>query len=653
MMSIASIARGVAATLNALRADRRGSVAWLMAGAIVPLVAAIGLSVDGARGWLVKSRLSQAIDAAGLAGGRVISSDSRDADIQMFFNANFPPNFMQAEVDGPHISVDPDETTITINARATIPTTFMRVVGINELTVSANTVVERMDRGMELALVIDNTGSMYQMSAGVRKIDAVKDAAKILVNALYGSRETVPNLWVSVVPYVATVNIGTNHVAWTVPRATSSDVVTLARTSVSGSPATSTVCATVVSNGTHSFHDGQIIDISGAVVSSSTANAYNGRVLIRTSNTTGCSITTATQRTQKFWYVIQDASLGTPTGTITAATPPIDYSRGGSWSGCVEARPSPYEEASAQALPDAGIPDTLWARYYWPSTRGVVFYNTNKKPFSSAIPAGPMYTPPSSSPTSYPTARYGDNDWGSPGYNGKPGMSPAVTDNPAVTDPVVADYFSYGPNFGCGRPIVPLQQSKSTVIGSINQMRPYGRSGTMANLGLAWGWRVLSPTWRGRWTGSPANMPLDYNTPLMSKVVVLLTDGKNEWFDYPSVLPGCGSSPQLANCVGANGHPNDGDYTAYGRLAERRLGAGINTIPLATDELDVRMGNLCTALKATGIILYTIVLETANTGLYTNCATSPAHAHFAASADQLAGIFEKISDQLANLRLAQ
>jgi hypothetical protein len=382
---------------------------------------------------------------------------------------------------------------------------------------------------------------------------------------------------------------------------------------------------------THGFHDGQIIDISGA-----SQSQYNGRFLIRLSSTTGCTINQTNEKNRKFWYVISNQSATTPaTGTITAQTPPTDYSRGGNWRGCVEARPSPFEEDSAEATHEAAP----WVRYYWPSTRGVRFYNTSKAVFS-------LHSLPGSSPTSFTGTRYGDNDWGSTGYNGQTGM------NPAVTDHIGSDYFAYGPNFGCGTPILPLQPDKDAVLTAINNMDAWGRSGTMANLGLAWGWRVLSPAWQGRWTGTPAGVPVPYTETLVSKVVVLLTDGKNEWVDYPWVLPGCSG---LNNCVGNNGHPNDADLTAYGRLSERRFGPGVNTIAEATAELDDRMLNLCNAMKDQGIIIYTIVLEQGNQDLYRDCASAPANAYafFAPTTNELAGIFQQIADQLANLRLAR
>jgi Flp pilus assembly protein TadG len=653
MRRIGSIMRRAAGALAGLHADRRGSGATLLAFAAVPLVAAIGLSVDGARGWLVKSRLSQAIDAAGLAGGRVIAASTRDDDIRMFFAANFPSDFMKAQIDGPHIDVDPELTTITINARATIPTTFMRVVGIDQITVRADTVVKRMDRGMELVLVMDNTGSMHRTAGGAggtAKITAMKDAATLLINRLYGSRETVPTLWVGLVPYAAIVNVGTANIGWTVER-TSTVINVTAATLVNNedSSATGTVCVTTAG---HPFWDGAIVDISGA-----NQAVYNGRHLIRTVNTaaqdgspTECSIT-AGQSNLKFWFVIEGRASGAgavaqPTGTIQVRLPPTDYTQAVNqagaavgWAGCVEARVGGnLEEEQAVTLPTSAA--TRWVRAFWPSTRNVKFFNVNKRRVPRYDP--PLAGPTADVPTAYSVPRDGDNDWGFD-------MTPKVAE-------VVWDYFAYGPNFGCPSAVTALQQNKSTVLSAIAAMQPIGRSGTMANVGLAWGWRVIDPGWRGQWSGAPANLPLDYNTPLMSKVVILLTDGANLWSDQGDVAPGRSGISSAGD--NDSGLPVDGDYTAYGRLAERRLGSTITNTTQAKTEINSRMSRLCTAMRAQGIIVYTIVLEetdSATQELYRNCASTPhsAYAYFSPTEDELAGIFSEIATQLANLRLAQ
>ena len=89
-----------------------------------------------------------------------------------------------------------------------------------------------------------------------------------------------------------------------------------------------------------------------------------------------------------------------------------------------------------------------------------------------------------------------------------------------------------GPNLGCGSPITALTPSKATIKAALTAMGPVHRGGTTGNLGLTWGWRTLSPQWRGLWGGeTPNTHPLDYGTAFMEKVVVILTDGNNQFHD--------------------------------------------------------------------------------------------------------------------------
>ncbi|MEO8558750.1 MAG: pilus assembly protein TadG-related protein [Rhodospirillales bacterium] len=488
--------------LARLAVDRAGGTAIFMSMAMLVLVASLGTAIDSGRGYLVRSHLSQALDAAALAGGRAVFSANRDADIRMFFNANFPATYLDSVVTGPTISVDANGENIVLSATAVVPTTFMRVIGLNTMTVQAETKVKRTNRGMELVLVMDNTGSM----AGA-KVTAMKNAATNLVNILYGSNETQNNFWVALVPYVATVNIGTGRTAW---------------------------------------------------LTGYTASAYSP----------------------------------------------------GTWKGCVEARVSPYEEDQAEALPSV----KKWAPFLWITTKGITYTGSDGKVAKDS--SGNTAT--------------GDNQW-------TPINQTASAGNAAT-----------GPNLGCGPAITPLQPSKAAALAAIAGMDAWSRGGTMANLGLAWGWRVLSPTWRGQWGGTtPSTLPMDYNTALIDKVVVMLTDGVNQWYDYPDHPPGCAG---IQSCK----LPADADYTAYGRLSEKRLGTNVNGT--ATTVINTRMTALCTAMKQKGIIIYTIVLQendAATENLYKNCATKPEYAFLSPSASDLAAIFQQIATQLSNLRVAQ
>lgn len=196
--------------------DRRGGAAIIVGFAILPLAAAIGLAVDGARGYTASSKLQGALDAAALAGGRSHSENEADPEgtARMFFDANFPNDFMGGELTSFSAVVDDTTDLMTIQAAVAIPTAFMQIFGIDTIPISADAVVATAHTGLELALVVDVTGSMnWTDSEGAIKIDSLKTAGHTLLETLYGEAEDLPNVWVSLVPYRAAVNIG-NRPSW-------------------------------------------------------------------------------------------------------------------------------------------------------------------------------------------------------------------------------------------------------------------------------------------------------------------------------------------------------------------------------------------------------------------------------------------------------
>src|ERR1700754_746870 len=92
--------------------NERGSVAIYFGLSALVFVGVAGLAVDAARGYLIKARLSEAIDAAALAGGKALQNDTDQNhtlvtnDVLAFFRANFPNGSMGANVQDPTISVD-------------------------------------------------------------------------------------------------------------------------------------------------------------------------------------------------------------------------------------------------------------------------------------------------------------------------------------------------------------------------------------------------------------------------------------------------------------------------------------------------------------------------------------------------------------------
>ncbi len=191
-----------------LRLDRRGAVGVFLAFAIVPMIGFLGIATDTARALLVKSRLSSALDAAGLAGGHSFFLKTRDADIQMFFDANFPAGYMGSTISGPQVSVDEEAATITLTAGATIPTTFMRVFGFQTMTVTADAEVTRKMKPLDVVLAIDMSGSMG-IGGGAKgtRIQAARKAATELINILFSGDSSKAVLNIGLVPWNGKVNV--------------------------------------------------------------------------------------------------------------------------------------------------------------------------------------------------------------------------------------------------------------------------------------------------------------------------------------------------------------------------------------------------------------------------------------------------------------
>lgn len=198
---------------------RRGSVAIMTGLLAIPLVAMIGLAVDLARVWLVKSRLQMSLDAAVLVVARDIGTGGTSADGINLFWADFQRvsgvsmvGYLGATATTPIVyNPAPGGTSgsIEMTSTASVNPTLLGVIGIGPITVNAASTAETAATGLELAMVLDNTGSMAGWP-----ITSVVTASQELVDILYGGSDTQPNLWVSIVPFAAVVNIGKTHATW-------------------------------------------------------------------------------------------------------------------------------------------------------------------------------------------------------------------------------------------------------------------------------------------------------------------------------------------------------------------------------------------------------------------------------------------------------
>ncbi|MBB2156028.1 TadE/TadG family type IV pilus assembly protein [Gluconacetobacter diazotrophicus] len=566
---------------------RKGSVSIVMAVCAFAMLAISMMGVELARIYIVQERLQTALDAASIVAAREMSAvnnvgtctGSCASDTTAIFWANFSSAHQanglgpfQAVSTGPVITPQ-NASTITIQANVQLPLLFTKILGVSQIALSEHAQAVRSNMGMELALVLDNTDSLEAQG-----IEDLQCGAKILVDTVYGvaapgscgggtGADTVPNLWVSIVPFAGEMNIF--------------------------------------------------------------GSTYGGP-----SN----------------WQSM-------PSGWLTAGSD-ISTTRYGSngWMGCVMARYSGYNNSPAHIydVNDANPIQAPFTPFYWPST-----YH---KYSQSSWFGGTSWV-------------VGDNDWILSGgvvtpssaarsLYGQMAESPLITSFPTTSGSLVTESgLQVGPNLGCDpSPTLPETASRSVVEAHISSMPMMSRGGTMLPQALQAGWFTISPNWQGFWP-NPA-LPLAYNTPNMTKVLVLMTDGNNQicpcfpvYNYYGPVAP-----PQ------SNG---DTDMVAYGRLLQDELGVvssyngngyygsngfSSNILP----EMNSLVSTVCDNIKNSGITIYVILYthegeeaDATTQAMLQNCASKPGNYYDAPTAASMKQAFSDLGGQLSALRISQ
>lgn len=197
------------ARLRAFRDNRSGSMFVFMAVLLIPLIAFFGLAIDAGRGYLLKSRMGDALDSAGLAAAMVANDPVKlQADFEKYFNSNFPAGYLGAQVTLNPAVFDNVNETVTLSASATLPTTLMRVLGHETMSVASATEVTRRSLSLDLMLSMDMSGSMgWSDGAGSTRIVGARNAATTLVGILFGQASNKNLLKIGLVPWNGKVNI--------------------------------------------------------------------------------------------------------------------------------------------------------------------------------------------------------------------------------------------------------------------------------------------------------------------------------------------------------------------------------------------------------------------------------------------------------------
>ena len=177
------------------------------------LVIVMAVVVDIGRVYAVQAKAQNAMDAALLGAVATISTTSIDSEVPRIFNTNYPTQYMGSTVGSIGLTnfgngVYEAAVTITVpySVIGLFSSDFATVHILSQVTNSFGlTPAQRL----ELALVLDNTGSM----SGA-KIEALRRASQDLVGILFGPNETLNNIRINLVPYDVAVNLGPDRASW-------------------------------------------------------------------------------------------------------------------------------------------------------------------------------------------------------------------------------------------------------------------------------------------------------------------------------------------------------------------------------------------------------------------------------------------------------
>jgi Flp pilus assembly protein TadG len=423
---------------------------------------------------------------------------------------------------------------ITIKGRASItpPTVGPRLWA--QADISAASDVLRNSNNVEVALVLDTTGSMSAQMSNLRT------AAKDLVDLVVKDQQSPYYTKLAVVPYSYGVNLGAFENA--------ARGATKGPTNISAASKTNPV---VVTSNNHGLYEGERVYITGV----KGMTQLNGKTFVATD---------VTQNTFK----LKTWSSGSTSNA-----------NGTSWGGYTSGGTAQCrgEGCDVHIFTTVSNKQNTW----------------NKTSCATERTGSDAYT--DAGPSSTVGWHYRDNSGAAP--------CPSAS-------------------------IMPLSSNRTALKAHIDTLDDAGS--TAGQIGLAWGWYMVSPEWASAWTGSSA--PAAYGTRELLKVVVLMTDGA---FNTPycrgvaakDAGSGAPNTDSRINCDGTNGDP-------YAQAAK-----------------------LCSAMQAKGIIIYTVGFnvgsETQVQNLMRNCATSPEYVYMPNGGAELKVAFRAIAQDINSLRIAK
>ena len=168
--------------------DRGANVSVIFALTLVPVAGGVATAVDYSRASSARTAMQNVLDSTALMVGKDAKLLSA-SEIQLRSHNIFTSMYVRSDVSNVLVnaSFNPETGQLKLTSSGTLTARLAGVIGISQVKIGARSEIATAGANLEIALVLDNTGSMG--SAG--KIQSLKAAAKMFIGDLKKPRRSL------------------------------------------------------------------------------------------------------------------------------------------------------------------------------------------------------------------------------------------------------------------------------------------------------------------------------------------------------------------------------------------------------------------------------------------------------------------------------
>lgn len=200
--ALRSWGRRKAARCTGFQKDESGAVAIIFGVTLIPLAAMMGLALDYSRVSLGRAELQAAVDSAGLAAAQ-LPRDTPIATIQQKAQEWVESNLAGKNLGDVRVTAVKNGTNITFRAEGAVGMSLFSLLRKEAVPLAASNEVTWDLGKVEIALVLDNTGSM----ASNNKLSNLVTAANKLVDTLRAAVTKTGQVRIGIVPFSSAVRL--------------------------------------------------------------------------------------------------------------------------------------------------------------------------------------------------------------------------------------------------------------------------------------------------------------------------------------------------------------------------------------------------------------------------------------------------------------